>query len=124
MADASSPGAGDDSSPPSNTLRDHLANERTLLAWSRTGIAIVGLGFVVARFALGGRSATALSTAFGVALVVCGGGLLAVALRNYLRMGEAIDRGDFRCSPMRGIVVAGVLELCAILVCVYLILAA
>jgi putative membrane protein len=107
-----------------DTLRDHLANERTLLAWSRTGIAVVGLGFVVARFALGGKSVTALSTAFGVALVVCGGGLLAVALRGYLRVGEAITRRNFRWSPMRGIAVAGVLEMCAIIVCVYLIVAA
>jgi putative membrane protein len=106
-----------------DTLRDHLANERTLLAWSRTGIAVVGLGFVVARFALGGKSVTALSTAFGVALVVCGGGLLAVALRGYLRVGEAITRRDVRWSPTRGIALAGVLELCAIIVCVYLIVA-
>ena len=102
----------------------HLANERTLLAWSRTGIAVVGLGCVVARFALGGKSETALSTTFGVALVVCGGGLLAVALRGYLRVGEAITRRDVRWSPTRGIVVAGGLELCAIIVCVSLIVAA
>src|SRR5262245_41059961 len=65
----------------------HLANERTRLSWSRTGITVVGLGFVVARFALGWKSGTALSTAFGAALMVCGGGLLAVALRGYLRVG-------------------------------------
>ncbi len=33
-----------------NLLRDRLANERTFLAWLRTGIAITSLGFVVARF--------------------------------------------------------------------------
>jgi putative membrane protein len=33
-----------------NLLRDRLANERTFLSWLRTGIAITGLGFVVARF--------------------------------------------------------------------------
>ena len=102
----------------------HLANERTRLSWSRTGIAVVGLGCVVARFALGGKSVTALSTAFGVALVVCGGGLLAVALRGYLRVGEAITWRDVRWSLTRGIVVAGGLELCAIIVCVSLIVAA
>ena len=32
--------------------REHLANERTLLAWIRTAIALMGLGFVVARFGL------------------------------------------------------------------------
>jgi putative membrane protein len=29
--------------------RDHLSNERTYLAWLRTGMALLGLGFLVAR---------------------------------------------------------------------------
>ena len=29
---------------------DHLAEERTFLAWIRTGLALMGFGFVVARF--------------------------------------------------------------------------
>lgn len=37
--------------PPSDP-RVFFAAERTLLAWLRTGIAIVGLGFVVSRFGL------------------------------------------------------------------------
>lgn len=32
--------------------RDHLANERTFLAWIRTSLGIVGLGFVVVKFSL------------------------------------------------------------------------
>jgi putative membrane protein len=31
---------------------DHLANERTFLAWIRTSVAIMGFGFVVVKFAL------------------------------------------------------------------------
>ena len=31
---------------------DHLANERTFLAWIRTSIAIMAFGFVVVKFAL------------------------------------------------------------------------
>jgi putative membrane protein len=31
---------------------DHAANERTFLAWVRTGIAIIGLGFVIEKFNL------------------------------------------------------------------------
>jgi putative membrane protein len=33
-------------------LSDHLAAERTFLAWIRTGLALMGFGFVVARFGL------------------------------------------------------------------------
>jgi putative membrane protein len=35
--------------PTGSEVRDHLANERTYLAWMRTGMALLGLGFVVAR---------------------------------------------------------------------------
>ncbi len=30
-------------------VRDHLANERTFLAWLRTGVAAMGLGIVIAK---------------------------------------------------------------------------
>lgn len=33
-------------------LNDHLANERTYLAWVRTGIGIMAFGFVVVKFSL------------------------------------------------------------------------
>ncbi|MEO6316727.1 MAG: DUF202 domain-containing protein [Chitinophagaceae bacterium] len=33
-------------------ISEHLANERTFLAWVRTSIAIMGLGFVVVKFSL------------------------------------------------------------------------
>ena len=45
--------------------------------------------------------------------------LLTVAHRGYLCVGEAITRRDVRWSPTRRIVVAGVPELCAIIVCAY-----
>jgi uncharacterized protein (DUF302 family)/uncharacterized membrane protein YidH (DUF202 family) len=37
---------------PKAALSDYLAAERTLLAWVRTGLALMGFGFVVARFGL------------------------------------------------------------------------
>ena len=34
---------------PDSRVRDHLANERTFLAWVRTALGLIGIGFVVAR---------------------------------------------------------------------------
>lgn len=36
----------------STRIRDHLANERTFLAWIRTALGMIGLGFVLARVGL------------------------------------------------------------------------
>ena len=41
-----------DAPPPEGLFRDHAANERTLLAWIRTGVALMALGFAIARFGL------------------------------------------------------------------------
>ena len=39
-------------SAPRETLNLHEANERTMLAWLRTGISLMGFGFAIARFGL------------------------------------------------------------------------
>jgi inner membrane protein YidH len=76
-------------------FRDHAANERTMLAWLRTGIALMAFGFAIARFALFlrqlsearqpiGRGVQGLgSTWFGVALVVLGLVMNAAATVRY-----------------------------------------
>ncbi|WP_239651307.1 YidH family protein [Neosynechococcus sphagnicola] len=33
-------------------IREHQANERTFLAWLRTSLALIGFGFVIARFSI------------------------------------------------------------------------
>ena len=35
-----------------HNFTEHSANERTFLAWLRTGIAVIGFGFVVEKFNL------------------------------------------------------------------------
>lgn len=37
---------------PKISASDHLANERTFLAWVRTSIALMGFGFVVVKFSI------------------------------------------------------------------------
>lgn len=85
--------------PPSGTMRDAMANERTLLAWTRTSIAIFGLGFVVAKFALFLRNlgtvpppkfGTTFSTVFGAILVVLGSLIMIPALAAYTRRGATV----------------------------------
>ena len=38
--------------PTGGHVTDHLANERTFLAWVRTALGLVGIGFVLARMGL------------------------------------------------------------------------
>jgi putative membrane protein len=83
--------------------RDHSANERTLLAWIRTGIALMAFGFAIARFSLflrevaqaGAVHITVVrglgSAWFGVALVVLGLVTNAAAVGRYSLVRRAIE---------------------------------
>lgn len=92
-----------------NLLRDRLANERTFLAWLRTGIAITSLGFVVARFDLflqqlanvshdRAAEASAVSDSkaavpIGVVLVLAGPVIVAMAAARYLQTERSLLSG-------------------------------
>jgi len=56
-------------------VRDHLANERTFLAWVRTALGLIGLGFVLARMGLFLRQIAATGAAEGFPGVQPGRGL-------------------------------------------------
>jgi uncharacterized protein (DUF302 family)/uncharacterized membrane protein YidH (DUF202 family) len=84
---------------------DYLAAERTFLAWIRTGLALMGLGFVVARFGLflqmfqAGPSGPAqppygLSFWFGTALILLGVIVTAGSMRSYVRLVRELKRGE------------------------------
>jgi putative membrane protein len=83
-----------------NQFRDHSANERTLLAWIRTGIALMAFGFAIARFGLFLREVAhgtmtpgegqAGSGRFGIVLVLFGLGTNLAAMIRYLRIRAAL----------------------------------
>lgn len=98
--------------PADSRFRDHAANERTMLAWIRTGIALMAFGFAIARFGLflrevaqAGAHVTAVrglgSAWFGVVLVVLGLLTNAAAVVRYASVRRAIEeRRSGAPSPM------------------------
>jgi putative membrane protein len=88
---------------------DHAANERTFLAWVRTGIATIAFGFVVEKFNLFvlalekanqvtrsehrilGKLSGLLGQYDGPALILIGIALIAVAAFRFVRTGRLLD---------------------------------
>ena len=89
---------------PPEDPRVRFAAERTLLAWVRTGLALMGFGFVVARFGLflrelavetgGPPRSPGWSVGFGVGLVLLGVAVNAAAAVEYRAVFRRIDRGE------------------------------
>lgn len=85
--------------------RVYFAAERTFLAWIRTGLALMGFGFVVARFAvfLGeialGPAGHAIHTPgmslwTGVSLIVIGVVVQVIAALGHIRVIKRLNRGQ------------------------------
>jgi len=77
-----------------------FAAERTLLAWQRSAIALMGFGFVVERFGLflemqthqtlfGGQRS--FSLLLGVAMMVLGAGVALVSARQFRQFAKNLD---------------------------------
>ena len=81
--------------------RIYFAAERTLLAWLRTGIAVIGLGFLVARFGLfltlirnpqAEPPAVTGSTLIGTAFVILGACLIGLSAWQHFQFSRNLTR--------------------------------
>jgi putative membrane protein len=103
--------------------RIYFASERTMLAWVRTGIAIVGLGFIVARFGLFLRivhepervsSDITGSMVVGTLLVLVGAWVMAVSAFQHHRFARALAAAQRPAAYWQGFSVATALTLAAL----------
>lgn len=97
-----------DASPNPNAAKasDHLANERTFLAWIRTSISIIVFGFVVAKFGItlreflamrgGPQTESGMSLAIGIGFMAMGIFMSVLSCIRYQRTRAMLDAGDFR----------------------------
>ena len=96
--------------------RVHMANERTFLAWMRTSMGIMALGFVVEKFALFIKqvsyvlgksnfektlpSTPGYSTIFGIFLVGLGALMGVLAFIKYKKLERQIDENTYQPSSI------------------------
>ena len=95
-------------------VREHLANERTLLSWVRTGVSLISLGLVVERAGALAKAAnlqvgsTSGSDFFGLGLAMLGALTLILGTGQFLRNRRSIATGNFESSvTVYLIIVAG-----------------
>ena len=71
--------------------RDHLAKERTFLAWVRTALGVIGLGVVLEKL-VGAGPLTAVA---GAVLILYGATMLVYALIRYHDVMGRLEKGAF-----------------------------
>jgi len=115
-------------------VNDHLANERTFLAWIRTSLGIMGFGFVVVKFSLFIRQIELIlkkdvvagnqhehSGAVGVSIVVIGALTVIVAFFKYRKTNKQIEEENFTQTSNSITIVAVLIFVIGIILSWYLI---
>jgi len=105
----------------------HLANERTYLAWVRTGLVVITLGFAVARFGLALAPVEVLpgirySGIVGVALVLLGGTIELFAFQRFRSNQKTISSDAYTPTSSAEAILSVIIFLLAILILARLLL--
>jgi putative membrane protein len=114
-------------------VREHLANERTFLAWIRTSIALMGFGFVIVKFAVFLRQASIIlaektpqlprgySAQIGVGMVCLGAVVAALAYFSFSRTRNLINAGAYRSKSSLNLFLTLLIILTSLLLILFLI---
>lgn len=93
-------------------IQQHLANERTFLAWVRTALAMKGIGLLVfgLELALGSGEGAGRTASLGVSLVSYAAGMtvLSSAVVLYFRSRRQINNHTFQSSGIT-VILTGIL---------------
>ncbi|MFZ5597045.1 MAG: YidH family protein [Bacillota bacterium] len=110
-------------------IREHLANERTFLAWIRTGVSILAFGFVVEKFSiyiryLAANSGVSLpargqSPTFGVVFILIASLVVLLATARFKITQRQIDRGEYKPSVILDITVSLLIVFVALLMAMF-----
>ncbi|KKB39897.1 YidH family protein [Bacillus thermotolerans] len=111
----------------SKYIQQHLANERTFLAWLRTGIAIIGIGFLAVTLHLNygplvSEVTDRLSVWMMVTSLIVGLGVLLTGMLSYFQKRKAINESSFRSSGGMILLVTSAVSLLVILLAFYFLL--
>ncbi|MDR0138678.1 DUF202 domain-containing protein [Metabacillus idriensis] len=92
----------------SNYIQQHLANERTYLAWIRTSIAIIGIGFLMTNIHFTFLSklsslADTITMGTGIVSIISGIAIVLFSTYDYLKKMKQIDAQTF--EPSKNIVI-------------------
>lgn len=92
---------------PDSRARTHLANERTFLAWLRTGLSMIAVGVAVAGFLpIGLVPEIPFVRMFSIVLVLSGTAAVGFGTRRYVVAHQAIEAGSFSPAVLPIVLVA------------------